>query len=584
MNLQGAGKAFNLLRNLLDTTKSTVTPIKFPERKPILAPNEREYFERVTPEECGIDSAYLLEYAEKIFNDRNINAQGIMLMRGDKVFFEASLQSFDKGVPRATFSQCKSIVSLAIGMLVQKGNLKLNERIIDIFDKKATPVAKVRLNKLTVKHLLTMTSCITFNEAEAMVTKDWVKGFINSDVDGKIGKDFKYNSLNTYMLSAIIKERTGMGLSEFLDSSLFGALDIKNYYWEKCPMGIEKGGWGLYIRREDLAKIGLLVLNNGVWNGKRLVSDTYLEAATSEKVKVPAEYGDYNYGYHIWCGRSGNSFLFNGIFGQNMLVFRESGIIILINCSNGDTFQQGNFFKLTHEYFKKRFKKSLPENTEALHRLNSFKAKLLSSGISKHSYLKKSETKRNLNEDIASLDGKTFKFTNPSAASTGFAPLFLQMIQSNYTKGIQSVSFRIDSGNAFIDFNEVDETISLKVGFDKYETSRVSIHGEPYLVSAQATFAENEDGLPVLKINYDFIETPFTREVKMVFEKDNLHVHFAESPGRYISRIASTVVSFLVPYGEQVKTAFDRVDGDYLTLKLDNAFSPKLLMTEDIKE
>ncbi len=584
MNITGTGKAFVLLRNVLDTTKTTASPIKFPERKPIMPTDKSEYFPRVTPEECGISSIYLLEYLNHLFSDRSINAQGIMMLRGDKVFFECDAARYDKYIPRATFSECKSIISLAIGILVQKGKLKLNERITDIFDAKATPVAKVRLKSLTVKHLLTMTSCIAFNEAEAVVTRDWVKGFINSDVNGTIGKDFKYNSMNSYMLAAIIKERTGMSVSEFLDSTLFGALDIKSYYWEKCPMGIEKGGWGLYIRREDLAKIGILIQQNGIWNGKRLVSDIYLDAATSEKVKVPKEYGEYNYGYHIWCGRSNNSFLFNGIFGQNLLTFRESSITIVINCGNSDTFQQGYFFTLTHKYFSKPFDSSLPESKGELDALENFKSDLKINGNGKHPYLKKSFIERDLTEDIASLDGKVFNFTSASAASTGFAPLFLQMIQSNYTAGLRSIAFRIENGDAFIDFIESDEVIPLKVGFNESKRSIVHIHGEPYLVEVEATFAENEDGVPVLKIIYDFIETPFSRVVKIVFEKDNLHVLFTETPGKDITRIMSAVISFLVPYGEQMKTAFNRIDGDYLTLKLDNAFSPRLNMVEFIDE
>ena len=93
---------------------------------------------------------------------------------------------------------------------------------------------------ITVENLLTMTSGITFNESGIVSGNDWLGSFLNASVNGKPGTEFQYNSLNTYVLSAIVTKRTGETLTEYLTPRLFGPLGITKYYWETCPKGITK--------------------------------------------------------------------------------------------------------------------------------------------------------------------------------------------------------------------------------------------------------------------------------------------------------------------------------------------------------
>ncbi len=581
MNIASTGKTISLLRNMLDTTKQTLSPIEFTERKPILKSNSETFFERVTPEKCGIDSKHVKDYIEKLASEKRVGLQSIMIMRGNKVFFEATVGSHDAGLPKATFSECKSVVSLAIGVLVSKGMLKLSERVVDILPEKALPVAKIKLKSLTVKHLLNMTSAVTFNESEAMVSSDWVKGYLNSDTEGTNGRKFRYNSLNSYMLSAIIKERSGMTLSEFLDMTVFGALNITDYYWEKCPMGLEMGGWGLYIRREDMAKLGLLVMQNGVWNGKRIISERYIAEATKAKATVPIEYGDYNYGYHIWCGRTVNSFLFNGVFGQNLLGYRESGVMIIANCGNGDTFQQGAFFNITHKFFNRSFCEVLPDNGDAFDELNNLKEALANGRFIKpRSFLESKQAPRDLMADMDAINGKFFEFKGPNAASAGFAPLLLQLIHANYTHGTNCIRFRKVDGRLVMDFFEEDECHTFPIGFGETEQCVIFLHDEPFTIAASGNFAENEDGIPVLKIECAFLETPFTRVFKFFFDAQYPYAIFTEVPGNDISRIANVVASTVMPNVEKMESVFTKIDGDYITNKLEKAFAIRLSMTE----
>ncbi len=568
-----------LLWSLLDTTKPTVSPIDFPERKPILYPKEELFFEGTTPEDCGIESGYVKSFIDELRNNKTVGLQSLMLMRNGKVFFEADAVRQDSKYPKATFSECKSIVSLAIGVLVTQGKLRLNERVIDILSEKASAFSKVRLNGLTVKHLLTMTSCVSFNEAEAMVSDDWVKSFLESDIDGEIGKNFKYNSLNTYILSAIIKERTNMGLSEFLDNTIFKELEIDGYYWEKCPMGIEKGGWGLYIRREDLAKLGLLVMNDGVWNDKRLISAKYLKDATDNQVETSFDFGDYNYGFHIWCHRENNSFLFNGMLGQNLIGFKDSGIMIIANCGNADTFQKNDFFEICNRYFSREFTEKIHENQKDYENLIKLKKKIKSKPSVK-SFLEIPKHQRDLEKDLNAMNKRAFKVESQNGISTGLSPIFMQLVQGNYTSGLKEIGF-FKSGNILeAVFYENQENHILRVGFEKPEISVITFKNEAFTVSIQGKFGTNEDRIPILTIDCDFLETPYQRRFKFYFDENDYYAVFEETPAKDFARNISQLSIITGENGQKIQNIFSKLDGDYFSIKLENTFTRKLILSE----
>ena len=164
MNISAAGKAVGLIFSMLDSTKPTKAPVGFTPQKPEFAPSEKRFFERATPEECGISSEAVCGYVRSLARDSTVGLQTIMLLRGGKVFFEAAAGDNTCALPKSTFSECKSIVSLAIGKLVTDGLLDINEKLADIFPQKAGAMSLMRLKNVTVRHLLTMTAAVEFNE------------------------------------------------------------------------------------------------------------------------------------------------------------------------------------------------------------------------------------------------------------------------------------------------------------------------------------------------------------------------------------------------------------------------------------
>jgi len=110
-----------------------------------------------------------------------------------------------------------------------------------------------------------------------------------------------------------------MPMDEYLKPRLFEPLGITDYLWEKCPRGITKGGWGLFMHTEDMAKLGQLYLNKGKWNGKQIIPESWAEASVMKK--VDSIEGTYGYGYQLWMEERPGSFEYNGMLGQNVLIY-----------------------------------------------------------------------------------------------------------------------------------------------------------------------------------------------------------------------------------------------------------------------
>ena len=197
---------------------------------------------RCTPEEAGISSAV----AEQLFRtvEKDVDTLGVhamMLIRDGKVFAEGYWAPYRPNLPHMLYSASKSIVSTAIGFAYDEGLIDLDRRLDDIFTE-LPPSSNKWARLMTVRHLLTMSTGIRFNEIGSMLDRDWVKMFMESVPKFEPGTQFEYNSLNTYMLSAVLKRITGQSLTEYLIPRLYEPLGITNYPWEACPMGTEKGG------------------------------------------------------------------------------------------------------------------------------------------------------------------------------------------------------------------------------------------------------------------------------------------------------------------------------------------------------
>ncbi len=574
MNLNAVNRLATFTFRFLDTKKATEPIMEtLPQKPKIPFSEKRDNLPRVTPESGGVSCALIREYIEKIRADKTLNMHNITILREGKVLYECSFDGQDVNTPKMTFSACKSITSLAIGMLWDEGLLSLSESAAAIFEDRVNIIDKIRTDAITVEDLLTMRSSIVFDEAESVTSANWVKSFFSSATQGKVGETFAYNSLNTYILSAIVYKKTGRHLAEYLKERLFEPLGITDFAWEKCPMGIEKGGWGLYIRPEDMGKIGTLVMNGGVWNGKRIISSEYLRNATAAHAVTPREIGNFNYGYQIWVGKDTDTFLFNGMLGQNVLGFRKNGIIIVSNAGNGELFQQGNFYDMTLKTFGGKFPEKLPENRRGRAELEKLTRTLVFGGGQT-----RLAGKNKIFAELSELCAGTFEAADENAPSFGVMPAILQLTQNNFTKGVKRISFAPDEEKASVTITveEADETHIFRAGMLRGEKTELSFHGEKFAVCAFARLARNEDDVPVLVVRIDFTETPCSRILKFFFEDGKMVCRAEEAPGAdFIVRSAGDMLAEVLA-GTVMERIAEKLDMGYVAYKLEKILSPEI--------
>lgn len=230
------------------------------------------------------------------------------------------------------YSASKSFVSVAIGMAIDEGLLSLVDRAADFFPGRIPTGADPRYSLITVRHLLTMASghgegFLFSSQPHTYIEKDWVRYFFSQPLAFDPGTHFTYNNGCTYLLSAILTARTGQTVRDFLLPRLFDVLGIGNPQWFCCPMGVNTGGNGLFLTTNELARFGQMLLDGGVYAGKRLISEEYLRLATTSQISTDAD-GDY--GFQFWMCREPDSYMASGSYDQLCIVLPRRNAVVSI--------------------------------------------------------------------------------------------------------------------------------------------------------------------------------------------------------------------------------------------------------------
>ncbi len=288
-----------------------------------------------SPEEVGVSSAgiaaILKDYAEK-----NVESHSLMIIRRGKVAYEAFRKPYGPDLAHTMYSVSKSITSTAAGFAVSEGLLTLDTKLIDVFPEYRPEKEDEDLEKITLHTLLTMTAGKAVSLMADKTSKTWVKDFINTKQGYAPGEGWSYISENTYCVGAMVSRAAGMKLTEYLKPRLYEPLGIESCQWERDYQGQETGGWGLFLKTEDLAKIALCYLNKGVFEGKQVIPADWIEIATQNHV---ADIGTENgapadgYGYFIWgcssaCGE--NTYRFDGMFSQFAYIFGAKDAVVIM--------------------------------------------------------------------------------------------------------------------------------------------------------------------------------------------------------------------------------------------------------------
>lgn len=593
------GRTAKLLGNIFDRKTPNVSIVKTkPHKTALNVSTVSSPFPRSVPEKQGISSKYLCDFINELYSNGNIFPHCVMVIKNGYVISECSYAPYSLDMMHVTHSLCKSITGIAVGMLIDDGLVSLDDSIGKYFEEFSSPLNIIRPIKTTIRRLLTMSSGVVFNEIGAVSDTEWIKSFMESGIRS-LNDEFNYNSMNTFILSALIRQVTGKVLDDFLYERLFVPLGITDWLWEKAPDGNCKGGWGLYMHLEDLAKIGYLVMQNGVWKGKRLLSEAFISQMTSFQIETPKSIGDYDYGFQTWVGRIGseaeNSFLFNGMLGQNIVCFPEKDLLVACFAGNSSMFQQNDFFDVVNRTFGKSFlpPKSLSSDSEAFKMLKNTERMFSSAEplmarrrigkiFSFFGGFSKTGRSVEIPPEWRALNGRSFTFSPDYSSSVGIIPLMLQVVQNNFTDGLTEFRFDISDDKLKITFVEGTISHTLEPGIGKYDHSSFEMYGESYAIASKAIFTSDEDDRPVLKLDIAFTETANVRKMKIFIDGNRLFFRFTETPGIdfILEALDSTVGD--IRSNKIIDMIFSRVDTDYLIYKLKSVFEPEFV-GEEIK-
>ena len=232
MDLKNEKRLFELLYRLVVRGKCAKEKTPYYPQKTECCTNvsDAPSLELYSPESVGVSSEYITSLLKELEKSSEYLHTVVILCKGKKIA-EAAAPGYSTHRRHVTHSLAKSVTLLAVGMLVDEGRLKLSDLACELLGVKASS----KTHSITVEDLLTMRTNVVFSEVLGAVTEDnWIKAFFSSSVKNEPGTGFAYNSMNSYILSAIVQKLTGQNLSEYLRPRLWEPLGITNIFWENA--------------------------------------------------------------------------------------------------------------------------------------------------------------------------------------------------------------------------------------------------------------------------------------------------------------------------------------------------------------
>jgi len=334
----------------------------------------RKEFPRVTPEAMGIPSAAVEKLLDTLEYGGFTEPHGLMIYRHGNILAEGFWSPYAAGMKHALMSHTKTYAGTAVGIAVTEGLVSLDDRLIDIFKDEAPEEPGEYLKKLKVRDVLCMGVGMPRTPRQEL---DWIKAFLANEIVYEPGTRFIYSTTCEF-LAAIVRKVSGYGLLDYLKPRLFDkiGIDAKNLTWARMGDGCEFVSAGLQATTEDNLRLLTLYLQNGVWEGERILSEEYVKLATSKQVntvnaddKRPLPPNNQpGYGYMIWMCIPEGSYRADGMGGQFSVVIPGKDMIIGITENAKDPDATLNAF---WEFLKEVGDEPLPEDTAASTKLKN---------------------------------------------------------------------------------------------------------------------------------------------------------------------------------------------------------------------
>ena len=300
------------------------------------------YFETAAPEKAGI-SARCIEAFLNAADQTGLELHRFMILRHGKCCARAVWAPYGENDLHPLYSFSKSITATAVGFARQEGLLSLDEHIADLFPEDLPSQPSENLKKCTIHHLLCM-SCGHETESEDW-GPDWRKSFFAHPFLHEPGTFYKYNTVGTNILAAVIRKKTGLQVTEYLRPRLFEPLGIGEVPCYQLPDDLETqaGGAGMKMAFDDMARFTQFMLQNGVWEGRTLLGGWYHALAGTRQIETAGDSEGHikdwarGYGYQCWMCYPEGSFRADGAYGQFGLVYPSLDMCIIINAATEQT-------------------------------------------------------------------------------------------------------------------------------------------------------------------------------------------------------------------------------------------------------
>lgn len=466
---------------------------------------------RSVPEKEKVSSEGIIEFLRAAEASPH-EFHSIMILRHGNVIAEGWWHPYRPELKQTLYSASKSFTSTAIGFAVAEKRLKVTDKVITFFPESLPENVSPNLADMEIRDLLCMAAGQEPDPTNAITSAhtDWIKAFLARPVVNDPGTKFLYNSMATYMLSAIIQKITGETLIDYLTPRLFEPLGIRDMDWETDPAGINTGGWGLRVKTEDMARFGQLYLQEGMWNGKKILPESWIREATTFKIdqapkadESEKESNDWlqGYCYQFWRCRN-NAFRGDGAFGQYIIVLPEKDAVIAIT---SETQNMQGILDLVWEYLLPAMKdEKLPENP------------------SSHETLKSMLSDLSLPAPVSTVNSELI----PKISGNTYA------LEPN-SMNIESVTIAFNDNICTVTINNGKDNYKFGFGKDSWNIGETLRPGPNLLFSAQGHFK----GYPPVKVacSYSwldentltliirYIESPHTEYLTCVFDKDSIY-------------------------------------------------------------
>jgi len=472
------------------------------------------------PEEAGVSRQTLAQMMRDIIGEGH-EMHSIMVARRGLVAYEDFRAPYGPKEPHTLFSTSKSITSIAVGFAAAEGKIKLDDKVADLVPE-LREFPHENWDRLEISHLLRMAGGKNVNYLADKRKKQWVRDFSRSAWDFTPGERFHYCNENCYMLCAILHRVCGESVVDFLMPRLFGPLDIERPFWETDGNGVEAGGWGLYLRTEDLAKIGLCYLNEGKYQGRQVIPAEWVRESTRPHTDTGGDVDQcsrYGYGYGFWMNPAPGGFRTDGLFAQYLFMFPEYDALIAITGGEGT---KQNLLDTVFKHLPALFAGERDEDTGEDEEIPALPAYPPLPAAPRPAVLE------------ARLEGRHIHFppaTQHFPKTVGFPlsviPGMIFFMSAEKAGGIDNVHFRFGPDSVKFSWTEGPERNTVLCGMDGHpHKCRITLGGVPFIMSCSAAW-EGES----LQLRLRCLTSVAERRLTFRFKGRGVYLLCRSSPG-----------------------------------------------------